>query len=254
MGEVGASVRVSEIASQRRAVHVRSPVKTISSHTFVDEAQIAASLLEARGIRCLLRDENTVTLNWLYANAIGGVRIAVADEDAESAREILEHAVVDGLQPHCPACGTGKQLRLRLGILTAIGMYVGFILPGERARYHCPQCRKKHDAGAMRYDADSVTALEKEALSTPFVDVANSSVPGYVRVVLGGFSGAVAMLVARPFLLGLGVTEASLQHSFVPAVALGATIWPLLRVADDLRRKHRGRARGGGHTPGPDAD
>ena len=54
--------------------------------------------LEAVGIEAFVQDEHVVQLYWLYSNAIGGVRVQIADEDVESAREFV---AADVPQP-CP--------------------------------------------------------------------------------------------------------------------------------------------------------
>ena len=56
----------------------------------VIQAHIAKSRLEADGIEAFIRDENIVALNWLYSNAVGGVKLEVAAEDEKRARAILE--------------------------------------------------------------------------------------------------------------------------------------------------------------------
>ena len=43
----------------------------------VPEAYIAKGRLEYVGIECLMRDENLIQVNWLYSNAIGGVKLYV---------------------------------------------------------------------------------------------------------------------------------------------------------------------------------
>jgi len=55
----------------------------------VMKADLAKSRLEAEGIRAVLLDVQTILMNPLYSPALGGVKLAVADEDAARAREIL---------------------------------------------------------------------------------------------------------------------------------------------------------------------
>lgn len=65
-------------------------MKTVASFSKPFEAHLLIARLEANGIRAFARDENLVTLDWLYSNAVGGVKIDVADEDYERALELLE--------------------------------------------------------------------------------------------------------------------------------------------------------------------
>ena len=62
---------------------------TIATCSKVEEAHLLRMRLEAAGIPAWLRDENTIQWDWLYLNALGGVRVDVADEDAEAAKAVL---------------------------------------------------------------------------------------------------------------------------------------------------------------------
>ena len=53
------------------------------------EAEGARSALEAAGIEAFLADENTVGVNWLYSNALGGMRLYVSGENAAEAARVL---------------------------------------------------------------------------------------------------------------------------------------------------------------------
>jgi len=62
---------------------------TIATFLKVEDAHLLRMRLESRGIPAFLRDENTIQLDWLYSNALGGVRVDVADEDEDAAKAIL---------------------------------------------------------------------------------------------------------------------------------------------------------------------
>lgn len=64
-------------------------MKTIASYSKPEEAYLAASYLEGNGIEAHVRDDNIITANWLFSNAVGGVKLEVADEDAAKALELL---------------------------------------------------------------------------------------------------------------------------------------------------------------------
>ena len=65
-------------------------MKTIASFSQPVEAHMLRSRLEAEGIVAYLRDENMIALDWLYSNALGGVKVDVADEDYDQAVQIIE--------------------------------------------------------------------------------------------------------------------------------------------------------------------
>src|SRR5579871_5879330 len=57
------------------------------------EALLAKGSLESAGIECFLVDDNMVRLDWFYSNLVGGVKLAVKEEDAEAAVELLEQPI-----------------------------------------------------------------------------------------------------------------------------------------------------------------
>ena len=57
------------------------------------DAMIAKSMLDSAGIECFLADENLVLLDWFYSNLIGGIKLMVREEDAETARKLLEENI-----------------------------------------------------------------------------------------------------------------------------------------------------------------
>lgn len=57
--------------------------------SWLHDALFVKSLLESEGIAVLLPDEHTVGVHSLLANAIGGIRVLVREEDQERAAEIL---------------------------------------------------------------------------------------------------------------------------------------------------------------------
>jgi hypothetical protein len=46
--------------------------------------------LEAEGIRAYLQDEHTVTINPIFSNAIGGIKLMVFEQQVARARELLQ--------------------------------------------------------------------------------------------------------------------------------------------------------------------
>jgi hypothetical protein len=62
---------------------------TIATFTKPENAHLLRMRLESFGIEAFIQDENLIQMDILYSNAIGGVRVQVADEDAEAARKLL---------------------------------------------------------------------------------------------------------------------------------------------------------------------
>lgn len=79
----------------------------LNSYENYIEAHIAKGTLEEQGIDCWLKDENTVTINPIWTNAVGGIKIMVAKQDAERAAEILLQIKRENkAKVACPQCGS----------------------------------------------------------------------------------------------------------------------------------------------------
>ena len=61
----------------------------LNSYNNYIEAHIAKAVLEEHSIHCWLKDENTITIDPILTNAVGGIKIMIAKEDAQKALEIL---------------------------------------------------------------------------------------------------------------------------------------------------------------------
>jgi hypothetical protein len=60
---------------------------TIATYDKITDAQIALGRLKAEGIHAVLHDANFVQMDWLYAIALGGIKLKVkASERFASAR------------------------------------------------------------------------------------------------------------------------------------------------------------------------
>ena len=52
-------------------------------------AFVEKSVLEDAGIECFLQDDNVVRMDWLWSNALGGIKLIVREKDAADAEKIL---------------------------------------------------------------------------------------------------------------------------------------------------------------------
>lgn len=64
-------------------------MKTVAAFSIPIDAHLLIARLKGNGIEAYARDENIVTMDWLISNAIGGVKVDVADEDYARALEIM---------------------------------------------------------------------------------------------------------------------------------------------------------------------
>lgn len=85
---------------------------TIKSYSQSYEAEIARGLLESQGIWAVVADSHTIGMNWLYSDALGGVKLQVRRRDAEKALEILNEEIEplpdESGVLRCNSCGSER--------------------------------------------------------------------------------------------------------------------------------------------------
>ena len=59
------------------------------------QAFVEKSVLEDAGIECFLQDDNVVRMDWLWSNAMGGIKLVVRQKDVEEAESILSQGPSD---------------------------------------------------------------------------------------------------------------------------------------------------------------
>lgn len=119
----------------------------LNSYTNYVEAHIARGVLEEAGINCWLKDENTVTIDPILTNAVGGIKIMVVKQQAERAAELLDRLRRESKAAHaCPQCGshnvelvsTPRKASNWLSVL--IGVFITSYAPAVESVYHCFDC------------------------------------------------------------------------------------------------------------------
>ena len=119
---------------------------TIGSYSTPYEANMVKSQLESAGIPVFIADEFTIGMNWLYSNALGGVKVQVPESLALEAQELLatEFEIPptrDLTTATCPQCGsknTGDFLDKRSSFFTWILLGFPFFLPSNKKK--CSDC------------------------------------------------------------------------------------------------------------------
>ena len=131
-------------------------MKTVASFREAYKAHILKGRLEAEGIPAMVTDEHLVSINWLYSQAIGGVKVGVPDELYEDALQIIgnadsrnkdkpegpkkENETVE-LHDQCPSCGS-DQVSPTLYSKWSLVPSLLFLLPifFGRKKWHCGVC------------------------------------------------------------------------------------------------------------------
>ena len=73
---------------------ISGPLVMVKRFRDLPEAQIAESILDSAGIDCFLADENTIRMDWLWSNLLGGFKLMVRPEDLDAATQLLDQANV----------------------------------------------------------------------------------------------------------------------------------------------------------------
>jgi predicted RNA-binding Zn-ribbon protein involved in translation (DUF1610 family) len=118
------------------------------------DAHIVLGKLESEDISCWLKDEHTVTVNPIWTNAVGGIKLMVAEAQVERARELLIGIEAERKSHfRCPQCGSNNielvsTPRKTSNWLSAIvSFFLGSFAIAPDKVYHCFACG--HEAEAM---------------------------------------------------------------------------------------------------------
>jgi hypothetical protein len=59
-------------------------------------AFVERSALESAAIQCFLQDDNVVRMDWLWSNALGGIKLLVREKDTQHTAKVLDALAQDG--------------------------------------------------------------------------------------------------------------------------------------------------------------
>lgn len=134
---------------------------TLRSYDNYITANIVKSKLEAEGVLCVLKDEHTVAMQWVWSHAIGGIKLQVAEQDEEKALHILETTEEEArlesetpgfwdedteqLDPNnkiCIHCGSKntRKVDFNKGPTFLSWLLLGFPLLFRSDKWHCFHC------------------------------------------------------------------------------------------------------------------
>jgi Zn finger protein HypA/HybF involved in hydrogenase expression len=138
---------------------------TVNAYNNYVDAHIAKGVLEEQGITCWLKDENTVTIDPILTNAVGGIKVMVPKEEAQRAWDILQGLKKEKqLDVVCPKCGSHNielvsTPRKAINWLSAIStFFLGDYAMAIDKVNHCFDC--KHEFPETK-EADSKNTEER---------------------------------------------------------------------------------------------
>jgi len=109
---------------------------TLAAYDNYINASFHKQKLEDAGIVCYLGDENTVTMQWMLSNAVGGIKLRVLAEDVEESLRILNSApqqipvdfTIENSDLVCPRCGSNNTVteKYSKSIFAASWLFLGF--------------------------------------------------------------------------------------------------------------------------------
>jgi len=129
---------------------------TIARYSLPYEAQLARSRLDAEGIPAFVADEHTINMQWLWSDALGGIRLQVPEPFVEQARAVLaedlEKVLVEAQKVDtvtCPECGSTDTEYHQIGRRWAFLVFIGLHFPLFPVRHgiRCRQCGAVSPAG-----------------------------------------------------------------------------------------------------------
>ena len=126
---------------------------TVKTFDNTIDAHMLKSRLENEDIVCFLFDDETVAINPLYAQAIGGIKLKVNQEDISAVRKVLKDISETSLTDEggetilCPNCDSTKintGFRSVSGWRGVVFAFVAFLSltfsPFIKTRYYCNGC------------------------------------------------------------------------------------------------------------------
>ena len=124
------------------------------------DANIIMGRLEEEGINCWLQDENTVTISPMFSNAVGGIKLMVAENQLQRAVELMQqYSQEQKKQTPCPKCGSTNVEFVSTPRKASnwIGAFFGFLF-GDYALaidkvYHCFDCGNEFEETSAGEDS-----------------------------------------------------------------------------------------------------
>jgi hypothetical protein len=129
---------------------------TVATFKYSSEAHIYRGKLESEGIKVYMADALTIDVDPLLSNAIGGVKLKVAENQKEKALNILDTISKyslddDGKRIVCPSCNndkvnyfsTVKEAKSFFWFL--IGFFFSSLPFYIKYKYHCQNCKTEFD-------------------------------------------------------------------------------------------------------------
>ncbi len=124
-------------------------LKTVARYSFPYEAQIAWAKLDSAGIPAFIADQHTINAQWLYSDALGGVRLQVPASLLAEAHSVLTGDQTEALEAdqgydfvECSSCGSRNTEFVKADKRIAYLMFllIDFPLFPTKHTFRCRDC------------------------------------------------------------------------------------------------------------------
>lgn len=129
---------------------------TVEEYDKSYQAQLAVLTLEQAGIRCFLQNETIVAMDWFIANAVGGIKLQVASQDAAEAQRVL--AEIRGNRIEREKSTKDTWIAFRCGRCKKLIAFSGLSLGRVES---CPKCGKYVDVPEQSDPSLQETTIEE---------------------------------------------------------------------------------------------
>ena len=136
---------VDSTQSDNERTDVPVELVTVLSFDKRAEADLCKVILEQEGIRAFVADDNLVGgINFLYANAVGGIKVQVSSEDADQAAALLQGFRSNWGFPDSRYSCTDSDGEIRLEC-EFCGEQISFLRSEQGSVQKCPHCEEYID-------------------------------------------------------------------------------------------------------------
>ena len=173
------------------------PRQLVTLQRFRDlpDALFFASILDSAAVECFLADQHTIRMNWFLSNALGGVKLCVRREEAETALDLLLQSVpekfdVDGVgeyeQPRCPECQSlDVSFRGRNKATDYTRALLGGSLPHHRSTWECDSCGHPWPESSEKPPASFLTSASSILLIVLAIQYSGSLLISFILLIIG---------------------------------------------------------------------
>ncbi len=120
-------------------------MKNVATFTTPDEARLAVTRLESAGIGAVIPDDLTLSQNYVFAPALGGVRVQVPDDDLDDSRSILGLKPVQSGALSCPHCHSSDVGVRPLGAMQGLAVALNLPWFSGKITADCRTCTRSFE-------------------------------------------------------------------------------------------------------------